>query len=88
MRFGDYFGFLVLFAVLCSAGVSALSHENVRLLRFPSYGFATVNLVYVFLLVLQYVIRGSTFSFWKFCGEMLILMIGAALFIGLYLSSD
>jgi hypothetical protein len=85
---GDFLGFLVLSALLISIGLFGVGYEGFERFRYPSYGFATANLAYVFLLVNKYVLEGWQFEFWRFGGEMLILLIGMALFFGLYVASE
>ena len=81
----DYFGFLILFLIIF--GISCISislaKEN-SLYTFPSYGFATSSLGLTILIMYKYLFQGISFSLWFFIGEMIILIGGAVLFLGLY----
>jgi hypothetical protein len=86
---GDFFGFLVLFAILAVVGVYSIGiGRSAEALLFPSYGFATASLAHVVLLVNHYVGNGSSFAFWSFAGQIVVLVVGVVLFAGLFLIAE
>jgi hypothetical protein len=88
LPFKHYSGFLVVFVVsigVAAACIGALSHQY---LRFPSYGFGVVDCLYLFLLVSKYIFRSVPFRWDTFLGEIIVLLLGALLFLALYFGSE
>ena len=82
----EYFGFITLLGIFSFIGVLNLRYFK-DLLLIPSYGFAISNLAYVLLMGYKYVFKGDPFICTSFVSEIFILILGAMLFLGLYLLS-
>lgn len=81
----DYLGYLVILAVLCVIGISSLKlFTEDKYLQIPAYGFVILDLIFSFALVHKYVAKAEPFILSVFVGEVLILGIGALLFMGNY----
>lgn len=83
-----YSGFLVLFVALIGVAVACISSISKEQLRFPSYGFGIASLLYLFRLIQKYIFAGEKFDSGIFFGELLIVLIGALLFLALYFGSE
>ncbi len=80
----DFFGFFVLFGILIWAGAGIMYHKEKEALIFPAFGYAAGSLAFVVLLVNRYVGQEVPFEFWSFFEQMIVLIIGIVLFIGLF----
>lgn len=84
----DYFGYLMLFGISSFTGVCSLAlSKNYSTIEKTAYGFAAVNLVIIFFMVNKYVLQAYPFKFASFCGEVFIVLLGSAYFLGLYFAS-
>ena len=90
----EYFGFLLLFVVTIAISASGTLNyieeaseqkaKRVKILVIPSWGFAFANVAVVFSVIYKYVFYGARFYFWPFVGEILIVVIGAVVFLFAY----
>ena len=85
---GAYFGFLVLFFIVCGVGIFGIAYQHLDYLKYPSYGYASVNLLHTFILINKYVLQGASFKLWQFTGETVILIIGAVIFLNLFMAPE
>jgi hypothetical protein len=81
LAIADYLGFLSLFVITL---VTATLNLKVGHLLLPSYGYAMSSLIFAFTLIYKYIFTGKSFYWSIFIGELILLLIGAYLFSGLY----
>ncbi len=83
-----YLGLIVIFAVLVGIGLLCLFTVSRKLLVYPAYGFATANVAFVVMLIIKYVFDANPFKAAVFLGEVVILIVGSLLFLGLFVASE
>ena len=84
----NYFGSLVLLAIVCAIGIGTCSIIDPELLLLPSFAFGFVNLGCILLMLYKYVFMRIDFDGGPFMGEIFVVIIGAGLFLGLYAGAD
>jgi hypothetical protein len=88
LDFVSYSGFLVLFIALISVAVACVAAISKEYLKFPSYGFGIADLLFLFRLIQKYIFGNEQFQLGTFLGEVLILLLGAVLFLALFFGSE
>lgn len=84
----DFAGFFVLFLVVLAISVSCIEYaDESKYFIFPSYGFALCNLLFLIVMIKRYVFDGLDFEFEVFFGDLIILIVGALVFMGFYFIS-
>jgi hypothetical protein len=83
-----YSGFLVLFGALMGVAVACIATISKDYLRFPSYGFGIAGVLLLFRLIQKYIFGAEQASLETFLGEILLLLLGAILFLALYFGSE
>ena len=82
LRWEEFLGFLVLFAIAVVAGSFCILLSGARLLRMPSYGFCSLGLI-MFALVARDFFYTQQVS-WRFAEGALLTMLALATFVALY----
>jgi len=83
-----FMGYFVLFVVSAGVGIICFNYCSVQYLRFPSYGYGLSNFTYICFLLFKYVIKNRYLQTNIFIGEIILLVIGALLFLILFFTSD
>jgi hypothetical protein len=83
LSFSSFFGYLILFVISIVMGILPIALIDKDYLRFPSYIYGIVSLIYIFAIINKYVFQENAFTL-NFIGEFLILAISSLLFIGLF----
>lgn len=84
----EFFGYATLLVISGGMGVFCLYQANHRFVRIPSYGFGVGGVFFIFAMIVKYVFSGAPFQPGTFMGEIVVLIVGAVLFIKLYGFSD
>ncbi len=87
-----YFGYLVLFIVVVTVSAVGLltfsDKGNKKIFMFPAWGVAFANLGVIFMVVWKYVFNNTEWIFWPFVGELLVVVLGAIIFLISYVTSE
>ena len=86
--FSEFTGFILIFLIMSSVSIITAYMYQREYLKNISYLFAVANVLFVMMLVYKYFFSGSSISFFGFIGEVLILALGAFIFIILYYESE
>lgn len=87
LDFKSFSAITVLFLVCSAIGIISIAISNEKYLRFPSYAYGVVNIIFLFMLINKYVFSSALFQ-WGFLGEALILVVGGIAFIVLFLADE
>lgn len=93
LRLSRFFGFIVLFVIVCAVGgiglwVYAEKKSYPKIFIFPATCYSFSNLGSIFLVIHKYIFKQFEWFFWPFVGELMIVLIGAALFLVCYLMAE
>lgn len=84
----SFLGFFVLFSIASLVAILSIRHYSIAHLRFPSYGYASANLLVMLMLVYKYIFKESSFLLPSFAGEIVLIFFGSTLFLTLFKASD
>ncbi len=80
----QFFGFLLILFVLSYIGLSSIFVQENKTVLYASYAYVVAVIVYILMLVVKYVFKSADFSFLTFSGEVILILIGAWLFLSPY----
>lgn len=75
-----FFGILILLTITCLFGFIIIFTYKEDLVKYFSYGFALMNLFYIFFMIFKYLDLEEAFDFYNLFYEIVVMLIGLGLF--------